>query len=98
MIIKVTRDESGYHAHVKAAGYEIKEGLETLLEGLLRDGMPEYFLDNIVANAKNNAARDAIYTDTDSIKYESSKDEHDRINELLDDFLEKLKKRRRDDD
>lgn len=98
MIIKVTNDEKGYHANVKGAGYEIKEGLETLLEGLLRGGMPEGFLDRIVANAKNSAARDPIYTDTDSIKYESSSNEDDKINELLDDILEMLAKRRRNDE
>lgn len=96
MIIKVTNNENGYHAHVKGTGLEIKEGLETLLEGLLRDGMPEDFLDRIVANAKDSAARDVIYTDTDSIKYESVAD--DKINKLLDDILEMLAKRRRNDE
>lgn len=108
MIIKVTMDESGYHAHVEGRGIEIARGLETLIEGILReDVFSECLLDKIVANAKDkivanakDSAREKVYTDTDSIKIKLSDDGHDKCMELIDDILEILERsrRRRDDD
>ena len=97
MIFKVTSDESGYHAHVEGKGIDIMRGLETLIEGLLRNGaIPEYLLDKIVANAKDSARE--VYRDTDSIKL--SDVERGECMDLIDGIFDILKraKRRRDDD
>lgn len=98
MIIKVTMDETGYHAHVEGRGIEIARGLETLIEGILRkDVFPECLLDKIVANAKDSARE--VYRDTDSIKIKSSDDGFKECEALVDEILNILKsKRRRDDD
>ena len=97
MIMKVTMDETGYHAHIEGKGIDVMRGLETLIEGLLRnDAIPECLLDKIVADAKDSARE--VYRDTDSIKL--SDVERDECMDLIDGILDILKraKRRRDDD
>ena len=98
MIIKVTSDESGYHAHVEGRGIEVARGLETLIEGILRkDVFPECLLDKIVANAKDSVRE--VYRGTDSIKLKSSDDGFEECEALVDEILNILRsKRRREDD
>ena len=93
MIIKVTSDESGYHAHVEGRGFEVARGLEALLTSILRDGMPDCLMDAVVSNAKKKA-RDM----RSDIKL--SDVERDECMDLIDGIIEILKrsKRRREDD